>query len=87
MQATEPRTVRFEALFICRLTCGFTPITMRLPSKTVERPCRLKDAHSQTSLLQGGIFFKIYIPGDALNDLGFFSKSPLPTNTDSMSPV
>ena len=86
MQATEPRTVRFEALFICRLTCGFTPITMRLPSKSVEKPCRLKDAHSQTSLLQGD-FFRYISPGDALNDLGFFSKSPLPTNMDFMSPV
>lgn len=59
-------------------------IAVQIRGKTLQtQGCSLTDLPTAR-----GDFFKIHIsPGDALNDLGFFSKSPLPTNMDSMSPV
>lgn len=68
--------------FDLRVYSHHNAIAVQIRGKTLQaQGCSL------TGLPTAGVF-KIYIsPGDALNDLGFFSKSPLPTNTDSMSPV
>lgn len=68
--------------FDLRVYSHHNAIAVQIRGKTLQaQECSLTDLSTARGV-------KIYIsPGDALNDLGFFSKSPLPTNTDSMSPV
>lgn len=69
--------------FDLRVYSHHNAIAVQIRGKTLKaQGCSLTDLPTAR-----GDFLRYISPGDALNDLGFFSKSPLPTNTDSMSPV